>query len=269
MIHGTAYIGQNAMIGKNVSIGEYSIIGDHVNIGDEVTICSHTKIHTNTSIGTGTFIGSFCSIGAMPNFKDFDKSIASGLIIGANNRINDYTVIARSKDPDSNTIIGNSNHIGHGAYLGHDAIIGNSTTLSAHVRISGYTEIDDYAHVGMSAFTHQFSIVGKYVMIGAMAKVVRDVPPYFLADGNPALIKKVNKIGLEKHGFTVEQIHQLDRILGSFAKSSYPSLNDRDREKLMRQFQACEMFPKVMQFIDESRRGCLRIDMHQDHWKDS
>ncbi|MFW5438704.1 hypothetical protein [Paenibacillus apiarius] len=260
MIHASAYVGQNSIIGKKVSIGEFSIIGDQVSIGDGVTICSHTKIHANTSIGSGTCIGSFCSIGALPNLKGFDKSIASGLIIGSDNMINDHTVIARSKDPDSNTIIGNSNHIGHGAYLGHDVIIGNSATLSAHVRISGYTKVDDYAHVGMSAFTHQFSSVGKYVMIGAKAKVVRDIPPYFLVDGNPALIKKVNKVGLERQGFTAEQIHQVERILDAFARSSYPSLNDEDRAKLMRQFQACEPFLNLMKFIDNSKRGCLRID---------
>ncbi|WP_337099085.1 hypothetical protein [Paenibacillus sp. YIM B09110] len=260
MIHESAYIGQNVIIGNAVSIEEFTIIGDNVVIGDDVTICSHTKIHTGTSIGSGTYIGSFCSIGALPNLKGFDKSIKSGLRIGSNNMINDHTVIARSKDPDSNTIIGNNNHIGHGAYLGHDAIIGDSTILSAHVRISGYTQVDDFAHLGMSAFTHQFSRVGQYVMIGAMAKVVRDVPPYLLVDGNPALIKKVNKVGLERQGYTGEQINQLEQILNALAKCSYPSLNDEDRVQLMRQFQQCEIFSKLMKFIDDSKRGCLRID---------
>jgi len=261
VIHESAYVGHDARIGEKVSIGEFTMIGDHVSIGDGVTICSHTKIHSNTSIGTGTWIGSFCSIGALPNLKGFDHTIESGLMIGTHNTIHDHTVIARSKDPYKNTIIGNSNHIGHGAYLGHDVIVRNSTTLSAHVRISGYTEIDDYAHVGMSAFIHQFSKIGKYVMIGAKAKVVRDIPPYLLADGNPALIKKINKVGLERQGFTAEQLHQLERILDALAQSSYPSLNDEDRARLMRQFQACEMFSKLMQFMDDSKRGCLRIDV--------
>ncbi|CAH1208401.1 Acyl-[acyl-carrier-protein]--UDP-N-acetylglucosamine O-acyltransferase [Paenibacillus allorhizoplanae] len=260
MIHESAFIGRNVMIGKNVSIGEYSIIGDNVSIDDGVIVCSHTKIHSNTLIGSGTYIGSFCSIGALPNLKGFDKSIESGLIIGSNNMINDHTVIARSKESNINTCIGNSNHIGHGAYLGHDAIIGNSTTLSAHVRISGHTQVDDFAHIGMSAFTHQFTKVGKYAMIGAMAKVVRDIPPYILVDGNPAMIKKINKIGLERHGFTVEQINQLESILHAFATSSYPSFSDEDQANLKRLFQKFDTFSSLMQFIDESKRGCMKID---------
>ncbi|WP_261302624.1 hypothetical protein [Paenibacillus andongensis] len=260
MIHESAIIGQNVMIGENVSIGEYSIIGDNVSIGEGVIICSHTKIHHNTSISSGTYIGSFCSIGALPNLKDFDKAIVSGLMIGSNNMINDHTIIARSKESNCNTFIGNSNHIGHGAYIGHDAIIGNSTTLSAHVRISGHTQVDDYAHIGMSAFTHQFTKVGKYVMIGAMAKVVRDIPPYFLVDGNPALIKKVNKIGLERNGFSIDQISQLEIILNSFATSSYPSISKEDRVMLKRQFQECDKFSSLMQFIEKSKRGCMKID---------
>ncbi|WP_459502733.1 Gfo/Idh/MocA family oxidoreductase [Bacillus sp. C1] len=259
-IHESAYIGKNVIIGERVTIGEYSIISDGVQIGDGVTIGSHTKVHAATFIGNDTFIGSFCSIGALPNLKDFDISIESGLIIGSNNMINDHTVIARSKDLGGNTIIGDCNHIGHGAYIGHDAIIGKSTTLSAHVRISGYTRVDDFAHIGMSAFTHQFTNVGKYVMVGALAKVVRDIPPYFLVDGNPALIKKINKVGLGRQGFTVEQIYQLERILKAFASSSYPALNTQDRAKLMKQFQSCEMFSKVIQFIDDSKRGCIRVD---------
>ncbi|MBB6447153.1 Gfo/Idh/MocA family oxidoreductase [Bacillus benzoevorans] len=261
VIHESAYIDKKAIIGERVSIGEFSIISDGVRIGDGVTISSHTKIHPSTTIGNGTFIGSFCSIGALPNLKGFDTSIESGLIIGSNNTINDHTVIARSKDPGGKTIIGDCNHIGHGAYIGHDVIIGNSTTLSAHVRISGYTRVDDFAHIGMSAFTHQFTNVGKYVMIGALAKVVRDIPPYFLVDGNPALIKKINKVGLERQGFTVEQIYQLECILKAFASSSYPSLNTQDRAKLIKQFQACEMFSKLIQFINDSKRGCTRIDV--------
>ncbi|BBI33319.1 LbetaH domain-containing protein [Cohnella abietis] len=260
MIHESAYIGPNVKIGADVTIGEFSIISENVTIGDGVTICSHTKIHANTSIGSGTYIGSFCSIGALPNLKGFDHSIQSGLIIGSNNMINDHTVMARSKDPGRNTIIGEGNHIGHGAYLGHDAKIGNSTTLSAHVRISGYTQVDDFAHIGMSSFTHQFTKVGKFVMVGAMAKVVRDIPHYFLVDGNPALIKKINKVGLERQGFTIEQIGQLEHILHAFANSSYPSLEDEDRTNLIKQFQACEMFLTLLQFIDDSQRGCLRID---------
>ncbi|WP_256757842.1 hypothetical protein [Cohnella sp. WQ 127256] len=260
LIHESAYIGQNTRIGHDVSIGEFSVIGENVSIGDGVTICSHTKIHSNTFIGSGSYIGSFCSIGSLPNLKGFDHSIESGLLIGSNNMINDHTVIARSKDPGSNTIIGNSNHIGHGAYLGHDAIIGNLTTLSAHVRISGHTEVDDFAHIGMSAFTHQFSKVGKYVMIGAMAKVIRDVPPYFLVDGNPARIKKVNKVGLERQGFSFEQINQLECILKELGNSSYPSFNDEDRANLTSKFHSCEMFSKLILFTDDSKRGCLRID---------
>jgi UDP-N-acetylglucosamine acyltransferase len=37
-------------------------------------------------------------------------------------------------------------------------------------------------------------------MIGGMAKVARDVPPYMLVDGNPARVIGVNIVGMRRHG---------------------------------------------------------------------
>jgi len=64
--------------------------------------------------------------------------------------------------------------------------------------------VEDHAIIGGLAAVHQFCRIGKMSIIGGCSKVVQDVPPFMLADGNPAETRTVNKVGLERNGVSEE-----------------------------------------------------------------
>ncbi len=260
MICKTSIISEGAILGNNISIGEYSIIESNVNIADNSVIGAFCKINSGTAIGKDNYIGDYCVLGTLPNLKGFDRHCHSNLLIGNNNVINDNTVIARAKVENSFTKIGDGNHLGHGSYIGHDAKIGNNNVISAYARISGFSCLNDSIHVGMGAFVHQFSKIGPYVMIGALSKVVRDIPPYFLADGNPAEIKKVNKVGLLRNGFSQQEVSEIEEIFFMLKDSSYPEISDMDMQELKNQFIQKKFLAHIIDFYIKSERGCMRFD---------
>lgn len=256
----TSIISENAILGENVVVGKYSIIEDNVFIAADTTIGDYSKVFSGTTIGKGNRIGDNCFIGTIPNVKGFERNVVSQVKIGNNNTILDSVIICRSKDEAGCTIIGNDNHLGHGCYIGHDVKIGAGNVISAYAKISGYTEIDSFAHIGMAGFIHQFSQIGSYSMIGAMAKIVRDVPPYFLADGNPAELKKVNKVGLARNNFGIDAIEDIEAIYDWLSHSSYPELPIQAPPFLKTSETARAYFEEVIHFIEKSKRGCSRID---------
>src|SRR5262245_2500320 len=124
--------------------------------------------------------------------------------IGAHNTFREYVTIHSATGDGEATVVGSNNHIlaychlAHNTYIGHHVIISNVGTLAGHVRV------EDHAVIGGLVAIHQFCRVGTMAMIGGCSKVVQDVPPFMLADGNPAKIRTINKVGLERRGVSEE-----------------------------------------------------------------
>jgi UDP-N-acetylglucosamine acyltransferase len=72
--------------------------------------------------------------------------------------------------------------------------------MSNVATLAGHVTVEDYALVGGLAAVHQFCRIGKLSIIGGCSKVVQDVPPFMLVDGNPAETRTINKVGLERNG---------------------------------------------------------------------
>jgi len=65
--------------------------------------------------------------------------------------------------------------------------------------LAGHVVVEDYAVIGGLAAVHQFCRICKMAIVGGCSKVVQDVPPFMLADGNPAETRTINKVGMERH----------------------------------------------------------------------
>jgi UDP-N-acetylglucosamine acyltransferase len=76
--------------------------------------------------------------------------------------------------------------------------------MSNVATLAGHVTVEDYAVIGGLAAVHQFCRIGKMAMIGGCSKVVQDVPPFMMADGNPAETRTVNKTGMERNGVSEE-----------------------------------------------------------------
>jgi UDP-N-acetylglucosamine acyltransferase len=203
MIHPTAIIHPNAKVAASCEIGPYCVIGEHVTLGDNSRLHSHVVIDGHTTLGSGNEIFPFASIG----LKTQDLKWKGGTThtrIGNNNTFREYVTIHSATSDGEVTEVGNNNHILAYCHMAHNVILGNHNIMSNVATLGGHVIVEDHCVIGGLAAIHQFCRIGAYSIIGGCSKVVQDIPPYMLADGNPAIARTINKIGLERNGISEE-----------------------------------------------------------------
>jgi UDP-N-acetylglucosamine acyltransferase len=203
MIHSSAIIHPKARIGTNCQIGPYCVIGEHVTLGDDCQLHSHVVVDGHTALGKGNEIFPFASIG----FKTQDLKWKGGVtrtVIGDHNTFREYVTIHSATGDGEVTTVGSHNHILAYSHLAHNVTLGNHIIMSNSAMIAGHVTVEDYAVIGGGTGVHQFCRIGKYSMIGGCSKVVQDVPPFMIVDGNPGETRTINKIGLERNGISEE-----------------------------------------------------------------
>jgi UDP-N-acetylglucosamine acyltransferase len=200
MIHPTAVIHPNARVGANCRIGPYCVLGENVTLGDECQLHSHVVIDGHTTLGSRNEIYPFASIG----LKSQDLKWSGGTTftrIGDENTFREYVTIHSATSDGNSTVVGSHNHILAYCHIAHDVVLGNHVVMSNVGTLAGHVIV---AIIGGLAAVHQFCRIGKMSIIGGCSKVVQDVPPFMLADGNPAETRTVNKVGLERNGLSAE-----------------------------------------------------------------
>ena len=199
MIHPTAVIHPQAKLGANCEVGPYCVIGENVTLGDGCRLHSHVVIDGHTTLGRGNEVFPFASIG----LQSQDLKWKGGLtrtVIGDHNTFREYVSIHSATGDGEVTTVGSKNHILAYCHLAHNVTLGSHVIMSNVATLAGHVSVDDHAVIGGLAAIHQFCRVGKMSIIGGCSKVVQDVPPFMLADGNPAGTRTINKIGLERQG---------------------------------------------------------------------
>ncbi len=202
-VHPTAIVHPNAVIGTDCQIGPYCIIGEHVVLGDGCVLYSHVVVEGHTTLGQRNEIFPFACLG----LKSQDLKWQGGLTrtqIGDSNTIRESVTIHSATSDGNSTIIGSHNHLLAYVHVAHDAKLGNHIVMSNVATLAGHVSVEDYAIIGGLAAVHQFCRIGKMSIIGGCSKVVQDVPPFMLADGNPAQTRTINKVGMERNGVSAE-----------------------------------------------------------------
>jgi UDP-N-acetylglucosamine acyltransferase len=209
VIHPTAIVHPNAEMGKNVEIGPYCVVGEHVKIGARAILLAHVVITGRTSIGEDSVIHPFASIGAPSQDRKADLEEIAYTTIGARTVIREYVSIHRGTGPNSVTSVGDDTLLLAYVHIAHNCRIGNHVTMSNLAQIAGQVVVEDYAGIGGMAGIHQDVRIGRYAFVGGYAKLARDVPPFFLVDGNPPAVYGLNSVGLRRHGFPRETLAEL------------------------------------------------------------
>ena len=205
-IDASARIDPSAEIDEGVTIGPWTIVGPNVSIGAGTVVDSHVVIRSNTKIGKGNRFFQFSSIGEDPADKKFTGEEA-WLEIGDNNIFREGVTLHRGTEVGgSYTRIGNDNLMMPYVHVAHDCIVGSNTVFANNVGISGHTEVDDWAILGGYAGVNQFIKIGAHAMIGGMTHIDHDVPAFVIVSGQPAAVRSVNAIGLERRGFDTQAI---------------------------------------------------------------
>src|ERR1041384_3358370 len=203
MTHPTPIIQPKAQVPSPCHVGPYCVIGEHVKLGDHCQLHSHVVIDGHTTLGRGNEIFPFASIGLKTQDLKW-KGGTTYTLIGDNNTFREYVTIHSATSDGESTVVGSHNHILAYCHLAHNVVLGNNVIMSNVATLAGHVMVEDHAVIGGLAAIHQYCRIGKMSIIGGCSKVVQDVPPFMLADGNPAETRTINKIGMERNGISEE-----------------------------------------------------------------
>lgn len=214
-IHETAILSPDAELGVDVEVGPYCVIGPGVRVGDRCVLGAHVVIERGTSLGDECRVMSGAVLGGEPQDSKYHGE-ETFLRIGARNTIREGVTIHRATGEGAATEVGNENMVMAYAHIGHNARVGNNVTIASYVGLSGHVQVEDRVVFGGFVGVHQFVRVGKLTMVGGMSRVVQDVPPFMLVQGEPLRPHGLNVVGLRRSGASAavrEQLKQAYRLL--------------------------------------------------------
>jgi UDP-N-acetylglucosamine acyltransferase len=205
-IHPTAVIDPTAQIGEDCEIGPYCVIGPDVELGPGCWLQHHVSVSGPSKIGRGNRFFAFSSIGQQTQDLKYAGE-PTCLSVGDGNTFREFVTVHRGTAKGSITRLGNGGSFLAYAHIAHDCIVGNDVIFSNNGTLAGHVEVGDHAIIGGLTAIHQFCRIGAYALTGGCSKIVQDVPPFMIADGNPAKVRSYNKVALERHGFS-EKTHR-------------------------------------------------------------
>jgi len=234
-IHPTAIIEDNVEIGPDCEIGAYAVIKQYTRLGARNRVFEHAVI------------------GGEPQDVKF-KGETSYLEIGDDNIIREYCTFHRANGEGETTRIGSRNFFMVGVHVAHNCEIGDDNIFANEVALAGHITIEDHVFLSNNVGAHQFVRMGRYAMIGGKSKIVQDVLPFFITDGNPSRLRGVNSVGLRRGGFSEEERRALKEAYKLLFRSTMP-IQDALRE--LEQVDD-ENVAHLVKFIRSSKRGFIR-----------
>lgn len=255
-LHPTALIDAAAQLAADVEVGAYSIIGPHVEIGPGCSIGPHVVITGRTRIGANNRIFQFVSLGEIPQDKKYNGE-PTRLEIGSNNTIREFCTINIGTAQDAGvTRVGDDNWIMAYSHVAHDCRVGSHTIFANNAQVAGHVVVDDYAILGGFTGVHQFCRIGAHAITGGSTLVLKDVPPYVTASGNPAKPYGINAEGLKRRGFSAEAIAGLKRAYRTIYRTG--DTVEQAQAALAQQVTACPEIRRLIDFLAVPGRGIIR-----------
>jgi UDP-N-acetylglucosamine acyltransferase len=244
-----------------VQVGAYAVIGERVKVGAGTVIGAHVVLDGDTVIGDRNQIFSGAVIGSEPQDLKYDGGI-NQVRIGNDNVLREYVTINQATCTGEATRIGNGNLLMAYVHVGHNCVIDDRVTISNSVAMAGHVRVESRATISGILGIHQFVQIGQLAMVGGMSRIHRDVPPYMLVEGNPARVRSLNRVGLQRAGLAETDGNSLRDLKKAFRllyRSGLPLSQALEQLELLSD---SEPLQHLHQFIRLShygtgRRGCI------------
>jgi UDP-N-acetylglucosamine acyltransferase len=220
-IHPLAAVSPHALIGNNVKIGPFSVVEPGVEIGDDTTLASRVVVRTGTSLGCDNIVCEGAVLGGMPQHLHMPE-FPGRLTIGDGNVIRENVTVHRAMDADKVTRIGSGCLLMVGAHVAHDCALGNNVIMTNNSMLGGHVTVADRAFLSGGVAAHQFCRIGRLAMVGGMARIRQDVPPFVTVDGGSTMVVGLNRVGLRRAGFTPQQLADLKEAYRVIYRSGLP-----------------------------------------------
>ena len=257
-IHKHSVVHPKAQIGQNCEIGPFCTIGPNVKIGDNAHLYSHVVVNGHTTIGRECTIFPFTTIGVQSQDQKYIPGTVTYCDIGDNNIVREFVSIHSGTEEETRTVIGDDNVFLAQSHVAHNCTVGNHVTLSHCATIGGHVSVGDHANLGGLCAVHQFCTIGEASMVAGSSALRQDLLPYTIAEGSPARMRVVNKVGMLRANYTQDQIANVRRAFRTLF------VNDMTLkqavETVKKELGHLDYIEKMLTAIDESKRGIARPD---------
>ncbi|MCB1225488.1 MAG: acyl-ACP--UDP-N-acetylglucosamine O-acyltransferase [Verrucomicrobiales bacterium] len=250
-VHPTALVDPSAELAEEVEVGPYCIVGAGVQIGRGTRLQHHVTILGPTRVGEDNVFFAYCSIGQQTQDLKYQGE-PTYLEIGDRNSFREFCTVNRATMPGDKTVVGSDNHFLSYSHIGHDCVVGNHVIFSNNGTLGGHVEMGDHAIISGLSAVHQFCRIGERSMIGGCSKVVQDVPPFCIVDGNPAVTRGLNLVGLQRAGFSEDAIRALRR---AFRLLFRQGLNAAQALAEIRKGLLTPEVERLVEFAETTQRG--------------
>ncbi len=251
-IHPTAIVDPKAELGTDVKVGPYCVIYAGAKIGDRSWLQNHVTIDGPCEIGSENRFYAYASIGQQSQDLKYSQE-PTYLKLGARNTFREFCTVNRATSPGNFTLVGSDCNFLAYSHIGHDSVVGDHVIFSNNGTIAGHVTIGNYAIIGGLTAVHQFCRIGDHAITGGCSKIVKDIPPFMMADGNPAKVRAHNSVGLQRRGFSEEAVTSI--------KQAYKILY-RQKKNTSEAVKLIEAMPNptpetraIAEFIKKSERG--------------
>ncbi len=254
-IHPTAMVDAGAEVGDGCEIGPYCVVGPGVVLGERCWLQHHVSLSGPSKFGTHNRFYAFSSIGQQTQDLKYAGE-PTYLEVGDGNCFREFVTVNRGTAPGAWTRIGSGGNFLAYSHVAHDCTVGDGVIFSNNGTIAGHVTVGDHAVIGGLTAVHQFCRIGAHAITGGCSKIVQDVPPYMIADGNPAEVRGFNKIGLQRHGFSEEAMKAIKDAYRIIYRSK---LNLQQAiEELRAELPPLVEIREMLEFISNSPRGIIK-----------
>ena len=209
-IHPSASIGKTARLGDSNDIGPGCVIEDGTVLGSRNRLWMNVYIGPGTTIGDENQIHMGAVVGHVPQDLAFSGA-ATCTTIGDRNTIREYVTIHRGTKEGTATVVGDDNFFMANAHLGHNCQVGHRTILVNLTTLAGYCTVEDGALLSGMVVVHQLTRIGRLAMVSGLSAVNKDVPPYMLCGGRPAVVQGLNVVGMRRAGIAAPVREEIKR----------------------------------------------------------
>lgn len=253
-----AVVHKDAKVGDNCVIGPFCTVGPNVVIGANTVLRSHVVVEGHTVIGEDCDVFPFVTIGVQSQDQKYIPGTVTYTRVGARNTIREFVSIHSATEEGTTTTVGDDCALLAQSHVGHNCTVGNHVVMSHAATLAGHVVIGDYANIGGLAAIHQFCHVGRAAMVAGLCRVIQDVLPFTIAEGFPAQMRVINKVGMERAGYSGDDITEV--------RKAFRILFMREMRLETAVQQVKEEFPHsanvklMLDAIDSSQRGLARPD---------
>ncbi|MGI8431759.1 MAG: acyl-ACP--UDP-N-acetylglucosamine O-acyltransferase [Chthoniobacterales bacterium] len=254
-IHPTAIVDPAAQLGPGTVVGPYCVRGPAVSLGENCWLQNHVTLAGPLTAGSGNKFYAYCSIGQQTQDLKYGGE-PTYLEIGDDNCFREFCTVNRSTTGEGKTRVGSRGSFLAYSHIGHDCTVGDAVIFSNNGTLAGHVQVGDHAVIGGLTAVHQFCRIGRFAITGGCSKIVQDVPPFMIADGNPAEVRGINQVGLERAGWAPEKIKPIKEAFRIIYRGK---LNTRQAvEALREKLGESEEVQAIVAFIEASERGIIR-----------